>query len=60
MPRVSMPECEVCGTTDKVYPCARCGKLTCVECKFILPDDTCEHREPELGKSNPDWKLYDD
>lgn len=59
MPKLSMPQCEICGTIDKVYPCAYCGRLTCTECKFIVLDNKCEHRLPELGASNPEWNLQE-
>jgi hypothetical protein len=36
--KVVWPKCIWCGTTDYVFPCRACGKLTCNECIKAVRD----------------------
>jgi hypothetical protein len=61
--KVVWPKCIWCGTTDYVFPCRACGKLTCGEClkavRTLNPTDhgfDCIHAKFEPTKTTG-WEL---
>lgn len=57
MPKVSMPRCEFCDTTDDVRKCGICEQWSCFECWHNVGEDTCIHSVTPLYDSNNDWSV---
>lgn len=49
--KIAMPECNWCGTKERVFMCKVCDRFTCRECVLYPEEDRCVHAKKEPVKS---------